>query len=125
MCPTTINVENLDQCPVCEMQWKYMVDCNQCKGTGKDADGNVCNVHHSCKHEGLDFCADRECSAHCCKNGQRGPFSHLVGMEYPYGSPERYDGVSEWFCPSCETRWGRWTGKVLTDGQVEPRFGGQ
>ena len=36
-------------------------------------------------------------------------YSHLVGIEYPYGHPKRYDGVSLWMCPSCETCWDRWT----------------
>lgn len=46
-----------------------------------------------------------------------------IGVEYEYGHPERYDGVSEWRCPRCERREGRWTGKVLTDGASEPRLG--
>lgn len=45
--------------------------------------------------------------------------------EYAYGSPERYDGFSEYQCPKCGRREGRWTGNVLGDGDLEPRFGGQ
>ena len=46
--------------------------------------------------------------------------------EYPYGHPDRYDGVSEFNClePNCYTRWGRWTGKILEPGEFEPRYGG-
>jgi DNA-directed RNA polymerase subunit RPC12/RpoP len=47
----------------------------------------------------------------------------MGGCEYAYGSPERYDGISEWVCPSCGTRVGRWTGRVLTGSMAEPRFG--
>lgn len=36
-----------------------------------------------------------------------------MGIEYPYGHPERYDGVSEWRCMECGARWDRWTGKAL------------
>ncbi len=36
-------------------------------------------------------------------------FSRLVGIEIP----GKYDGVSEWMCPDCETRWDRWTGEQL------------
>jgi len=34
-------------------------------------------------------------------------FSRLVGVEYPYGHPRRYDGVSEWMCPDCKHSWYR------------------
>lgn len=40
------------------------------------------------------------------------------GLEYAYGSPARYDGVSEWQCIEGH-RWGRWSGRVLYDGDVE------
>lgn len=49
---------------------------------------------------------------------QRGP----IGVEYR-STTEDYDGVSEWECPDCKTRWGRWTGKVLKEGELEPRYG--
>lgn len=47
----------------------------------------------------------------------------LAGRQYAYGDPCHYDGVSEWYCPVCETRIGRWTGRILTEGQAEPPFG--
>lgn len=51
-------------------------------------------------------------------------YSRLIGVEYAYGSPNRYDGVSEWLCPDCGYREGRWTGRELAEGESEPRFGG-
>ena len=36
---------------------------------------------------------------------------------------EDYDGVSEWQCEKCGVRVGRWTGKVLAEGELEPRYG--
>ena len=51
-------------------------------------------------------------------------YSRVVGVEYPYGHKDRYDGVSEWRCPDCGTREGRWTGEVLTGDATEPRHGG-
>lgn len=48
---------------------------------------------------------------------------HVIGMEYTDG-PERYDGISEWVCTQCGRREGRWTGRVLQEGDVEPRYGG-
>lgn len=52
-------------------------------------------------------------------------YSRVIGVEYGYDSPERYDGVSEWRCPDCGRREGRWSGKVLQDDELEPRFGGR
>lgn len=48
----------------------------------------------------------------------------MGGVEYPYGSPERYDGVSEWVClfTGCSTRIGRWSGKPIPDGAIESRY---
>lgn len=54
----------------------------------------------------------------CCSTPQ------IAGVEYAYGSTERYDGVSEWACGSCGAREGRWSGKRLAEGEIEPRFGG-
>ena len=49
----------------------------------------------------------------------------VVGVEYSFDSPERYDGVSEWEClnGSCAQREGRWSGKILKEGEVEKRYG--
>lgn len=49
--------------------------------------------------------------------------TRVQGVEYAYESSERYDGVSEWVCPECGYREGRWTGAELRDGYVEPRHG--
>lgn len=59
----------------------------------------------------------------CPECGER-----MIGVEYPYGDPNRYDGVSEWRCPDeeyCGVRIGRWSGKRLEPGEAEPRFGGK
>lgn len=39
------------------------------------------------------------------------------------GTSEDYDGVSEYECLKCGERRGRWTGKILLDGEIEPRYG--
>jgi hypothetical protein len=48
-------------------------------------------------------------------------------VEYAYGSPQRYDGVSEYRCQDagCGVRVGRWSGKRLAEGEEELRFGGE
>lgn len=42
-------------------------------------------------------------------------YSRLIGVELPYGHPERYDGVSIWQCPDCAAQWNRFTGKLITN----------
>lgn len=46
----------------------------------------------------------------------------ITGVEYCL-TPQDFDGVSEWRCNKCQTRWGRWTGRILADGELEPRYG--
>lgn len=47
----------------------------------------------------------------------------LIGVEYSWDSPEHYDGISEWMCPICQTRIGRWSKKVLANDEIERRYG--
>ena len=47
----------------------------------------------------------------------------MIGVEYDYGSPYRYDGISEWMCRKDKLRIGRWTGKVLKGNRREPPYG--
>lgn len=47
----------------------------------------------------------------------------MIGVEYGYPHPEQYDGISEWDCPECGLRLGRWTGRELIEGESEPRYG--
>lgn len=51
----------------------------------------------------------------------------MIAVEYGYGHPHRYDGVSEYACTTrgCGARFGRWSGKRLADGESEPRYGGK
>lgn len=49
--------------------------------------------------------------------------TNIVGVEYNYTDPYRYDGISEWDCMDCKYRQGRWTEKELKDGVQEPPFG--
>lgn len=49
---------------------------------------------------------------------------NIIAVEYLYSSPNHYDGISEWYCPDCGRRVGRWSGRELTGDEEEPRFGG-
>ena len=53
------------------------------------------------------------------------PLGHkkIIGVEYGYGDPYRYDGISEIRCLTCRRRYGRWTGKILKKGEQEPPYG--
>lgn len=46
----------------------------------------------------------------------------LHGVQYVLTSQD-YDGVSEWVCPKCRARVGRWSGLSLSEGQLEGRYG--
>jgi hypothetical protein len=58
-----------------------------------------------------------------CACGKDFAESEVMGVEYPYGDPNRYDGVSEWRFPDGH-RVGRWSGKILAEGESEKRYGG-
>lgn len=58
-----------------------------------------------------------------CESCRNTDPKHTIGVEYEPGHPERYDGVSEWVCNLCGARTGRWSRKILQDGEAETRFG--
>lgn len=47
----------------------------------------------------------------------------IIAIEYAHDHPDHYDGISEWMCEKCGTRWGRWTGNILKEDEYEPRYG--
>ena len=56
-----------------------------------------------------------------CPNCQNQDHAMIMGAEYIIGHPEHYDGVSEWRCRVCGTRWGRWSGRVLVGNDCEKK----
>jgi hypothetical protein len=54
-----------------------------------------------------------------CPKGHK----RIIGVEYNYADPYRYDGVSEIECRTCKKRYGRWTGNVLKGKAQEPPYG--
>lgn len=52
-----------------------------------------------------------------------GSDEQICGVEYAYDDPEHYDGISEFHCMKCNARWGRWTGKILNEGEYERKGG--
>lgn len=55
--------------------------------------------------------------------GETCSHDNTIMVQYRYDHPEHYDGVSEIRCQDCGKRVGRWTGKILEDGESEKRFG--
>lgn len=49
--------------------------------------------------------------------------ANVIAVEYAYDDPDHYDGISEWRCLVCESRIGRWSGKVLGEEESEPVLG--
>ncbi len=50
---------------------------------------------------------------------------NIIGIEYMAGTPQDYDGISEWQCQDCGYRQGRWSGLELKEGFIERKFGGK
>jgi hypothetical protein len=48
------------------------------------------------------------------------PTGVIYEADHPEASPDGVGVVSEWECPRCGRREGRWTGSVLTGGASEP-----
>lgn len=46
-----------------------------------------------------------------------------IAVEYAYDDCNHYDGISEWECVQCGRREGRWSGRILKDGESEPPHG--
>lgn len=55
-----------------------------------------------------------------CKECQS---TNITLIEYHPLSPEYYDGASEIHCEDCSTRFGRWSGKKLAEGEIEKPYG--
>lgn len=46
-----------------------------------------------------------------------------IPVTYEEDNPHFFMGISEYKCPVCGRREGRWTRRVLEDGEFEPKFG--
>jgi hypothetical protein len=59
----------------------------------------------------------------CLAELRRGEFTRRIAVEYAHDDPEHYDGISEFRCPDCGARVGRWSGKRLGPDEAERRYG--
>jgi hypothetical protein len=82
-------------------------------------------VTEKCPHCEADLKGDPILEADRDHYGGKTHYSLVIGIQYDYNSPQHYDGISEWMCPFCGYREGRWTGRELKDGELEPRYGGK
>lgn len=101
--------DNLTACPVCKATW-----------LGAEIPDGLMEHNPEYTREQAE-----EAAAHYGWTPDNGrTFSvNVVGVEYPWNHPQRYDGVSEWRCTECGARIGRWSGAVLEPEQVEARPG--
>ena len=44
----------------------------------------------------------------------------MIMVQYSFDHYQAWDGWSEWNCPGCDLRIGRWSQKELVKGEVEP-----
>lgn len=44
----------------------------------------------------------------------------FLPMKYPYSNV-----ITEMKCPECETRYGKWTEKILKEGECKKKYGGK
>jgi hypothetical protein len=108
--------------PLILFEKKYLGECHR--------DKNKWASHHIPISNKIRFASRMDCAlylkeqmvAHGPRCPQCGKYE-VMGHEYSYNEPQHYDGVSEWVCPACNIRWGRWSGKLLADGEYERRFG--
>lgn len=97
-----------------------------CDGCGADLRGTAIpedSLHHYNHGPNGEFLATIE-DYRAVADQIENPTTHfcrVIGIEYQGG----YDGVSEWRCPDCGRREGRWSGKVLGEGETEERYGGR
>ena len=84
-------LDHFGKCPKCGVDW---------------SNGDIFDVLR-----GQDWCKDKsdEELRKWVETAYSPPykFSRLIGIELPYGHPDRYDGVSYWMCPDCEHKWPR------------------
>ena len=96
----------MNNCPICETTWEgreipqalYETGCYESKAAAEKAARNYGWSPENSLREGINH----------------------VGIQYPPDHAEHFDGVSEWLCAVCGARIGRFTGKLLLDGQYEP-----
>lgn len=105
-----VDIGNLDNCPDCGAQWKGddIYQYFLCQKMFPEAEQH--EVYKDKTDEEIYRAAQDYGYTH--ENPVR--FRKVIGVEYPYGHPKRYDGVSLWHCPECKGYWSRWTGKKIT-----------
>jgi hypothetical protein len=103
-----------------------LADAKDCPGCGSNLDGEpIPEELLHCYNRGPDgelIHSEEEYAAVRDQiENETTHYSRVIGVEYQ----GRYDGISEWVCPDCGRREGRWSGKVLGEGETEERYGGR
>ena len=87
----------LEICPLCNANWKQSDIADHFESTG-------------CSREE----AEEKASHYGWTKENKLFFSRLIGIEIEGG----YDGISEWMCPDCESKWDRFTNKLIVNGNA-------
>ena len=100
-------------------------NCPQCGESWNE--GSIFEIFINMAKEGDEYWSKfttEEIEAYVEKNySEPYLFSKLVGIEYPYNSNYYYDGISEWRCPHCKSRFNKWTSELLQNNEVVAPFG--
>lgn len=92
-------IDELEKCPECGAQWQGDL---------------IVDTFKAYRDAGKEFYAgktDEEIEADVIRfyGGLDRRWSNLIGVEVQ----GKYDGVSEWLCPDCGSKWDRFTNKKL------------
>jgi rubredoxin len=98
-----VEIDRNGECPECGADW----DGGSIFNVWREMD-----VYKDLSDEEL-FEKMKECYSHPYR------FSRLIGVEYAYNHPARCDGVSEYRCPDCGARWGRFSSVKLEKNQFD------
>ena len=94
----TDNIRDLTQCPSCKSSW--------------DAGDIYEELRKSQHYKNLtDAEVKKAASSYGWTEENPKSFSRLIGIEVM----GKYDGISYWKCPDCNTYWDRWTNEIVTD----------
>ena len=89
-----IDIRELNECPKCKKSWDG---------------GDIAEELFKAGNYKTIKEAEKAAEFYSWRKNKKTRFSKLIGIE----DRKKYDGVSEWQCPFCKTRWDRWTGKEV------------
>lgn len=97
-------IDNLTRCPKCDSDWDG---------------GSILETFKKQRDDGASYWANKtdEDIEKIVTESYSPPYrwGRQIGIELPYGHPNRRDGISYWQCPDCNTMFDRFTGEEHED----------